>query len=99
MHAGDNTLNALTALETVKVMQKVDLDATMNPCDLHAAVMENYVRFMTTPGTHDTYAESFHRLFFQDWSKLVKPPKDGKDILKFCDERYIGFLFIRKRQN
>ena len=88
MSAGDNTLNAMTALQTLRVMQKVDPEGTIEPSALREAVMENYVRFMTTPGTHsDTYAESFHRGFFQDWSNLDHPPKDGKDIVDFSNKR------------
>lgn len=88
MKAGDNTLNALTAMETIKTMQAVDRSANMDPANLREAVMENYVNFMTTPNTHnDTYAESFHRSLFQDWSSLEKPPKDGKSIVEFCIKR------------
>ena len=52
MSAGDNTLNALTALETMKVMQQVDADLKLDPRGLRAHVMENYVKFLTTPGTN-----------------------------------------------
>ena len=51
MSAGDNTLNALTALQTMKIMQQVDTDLKLDPKDLRAHVMENYVKFLTTPGT------------------------------------------------
>lgn len=38
--------------------------------------LEDYVAFMTTPGTHnDTYAESFHRDFFKNWAAGVPPQK------------------------
>ena len=52
MSAGDSTLNALTALQTMKVMQQVDADLKLDPSDLRAHVMENYVKFLTTPGTN-----------------------------------------------
>ena len=52
MSAGDNTLNAITALQTVKTMQKYDPDAQLEPKLLQAHVMENYVNFMTTPGDY-----------------------------------------------
>ena len=45
MAAGDNTLNALTALETTKVLQKFDPDGKADPKMLRAKVMENYVRY------------------------------------------------------
>lgn len=36
--------------------------------------LEDYVKFMTTPGSHnDTYAESFHRDFFKNWAAGVPP--------------------------
>ena len=50
MSAGDNTLNTITALQTLKTMQKYDPDAQLDPKLLQAHVMENYVNFMTTPG-------------------------------------------------
>lgn len=88
MSAGDSTLNALTALETIKVMQREDPDHSMDLSLLQAKVMENYVTFMTTPGSHnDTYAESFHRLFFKDWSQLNDPPRKGQDIVKMAQQR------------
>lgn len=38
--------------------------------------LEDYVAFMTTPGTHnDTYAESYHRDFFKRWSEGVAPER------------------------
>ncbi len=50
MSAGDNTLNALTALQIMRTMQKFDSDAQLNPEELRAHVLEDYVLFMTTPG-------------------------------------------------
>ena len=55
MSAGDNTLNALTALQTMKVMQQFDSDVKLDPKDLRAHVMENYVKFLTTPGRQVCY--------------------------------------------
>ena len=41
--------------------------------------LEAYVSFMTTPGSHnDTYAESYHRDFFLNFSKGVKPENCSK---------------------
>ena len=48
-----------------------------------AAVLADYVKFMTTPGSHDdTYAESFHRSFFSDWqeSRPTSPSKVNRLI-------------------
>lgn len=43
---------------------------------------------MTTPGSHnDSYAESSHRLFFQNWFDLDSPPADGQGLEKFCQDR------------
>jgi hypothetical protein len=36
--------------------------------------LKDYVKFMTTPGSHnDTYAESFHRDFFANYARGVAP--------------------------
>jgi hypothetical protein len=38
--------------------------------------LDDYVKFMTTPGSHnDTYAESFHRDFFKNWAAGVPPER------------------------
>lgn len=96
MKAGDSTLNALTVLETVKVFQREDPHHELDLRTLQAKVMENYIKFMTTPGSHnDTYAESFHRLFFKDWSSLDNPPTKGEDIVKMAEDRWaIPFLLL-----
>jgi hypothetical protein len=49
-------------------------------CYLHrydpAVFLDDYVKFMTTPGSHnDTYAESFHRDFFKNWAAGVPPER------------------------
>ncbi len=56
MSAGDSTLNALTALQTMKTMQEADPGAKLSPVELRGRVMENYVKFMTNPGKPDSYA-------------------------------------------
>ena len=39
-----------------------------------ATWLKDYVRFMTTAGSHnDTYAESFHRDFFKNWRNGTAP--------------------------
>ncbi len=67
LKAGDNTLNAQCArvvLRTVIERKK----STSSPFYLSDAFLQNYVKFMTTPGTHnDTYAESYHRDFFENY--------------------------------
>ncbi|ELU02280.1 hypothetical protein CAPTEDRAFT_182182 [Capitella teleta] len=89
MSAGDSTLNALTALETIKVMNLEDAHCSLDLETLQAKVMENYVDFMTKPGTHnDTYAESFHRLFFKEWSEMESPPRKGEDIVHMAKQRF-----------
>lgn len=69
MAAGDNTLNALCLRELVRTIAAA---RAYSP----AAFLDAYVRFMTTPGSHgDTYAETFHRMFFQNWS-AGRPPAE-----------------------
>jgi hypothetical protein len=69
MAAGDNTLNALCLRELVRTIAAA---RAYSP----AAFLNAYVRFMTTPGSHgDTYAETFHRMFFQNWS-AGRPPAE-----------------------
>ncbi len=88
MSGGDNTLNAIIALETFKILNKVDPERTVAGREVRMSVLQNYVTFMTTPGSHnDTYAESFHRLFFSEWIHLGNPPRDGATIIKFCEDR------------
>lgn len=60
--AGQNTLNALcTRVVTRGVAEGRGYDVQR--------FLNDYVSFMTTPGSHDdTYAESFHRDFFKNWA-------------------------------
>ena len=88
MSAGDNTLNCVTALEILKTMNRVDADLIKSDAELRAAVLEDYVKFMTTPGTHnDTYAESFHRSFFKDWVKENPRPTSADSLTEFAEKR------------
>lgn len=65
MHAGENTLNAICA-------RVVTRSITTHGGYNQAGSLEDYVRFMTTPGSHnDTYAESFHRDFFANYARGV----------------------------
>ena len=60
MLAGENTLDALiTRVLTKSILTRGDVD----PDDFR----NNYITFMTTPGTHnDTYAGTCHRMFFKN---------------------------------
>jgi ADP-ribosylglycohydrolase len=70
MVAGENTLNAVCARVVLRGI--TDNQGTYSK----AKFLEDYVKFMTTPGTHnDTYAESFHRDFFKNWAAGVPPEK------------------------
>eukprot|EP01087_Luapelamoeba_hula_P024590 TRINITY_DN9424_c0_g1_i1.p1 TRINITY_DN9424_c0_g1~~TRINITY_DN9424_c0_g1_i1.p1 ORF type:complete len:377 (-),score=51.75 TRINITY_DN9424_c0_g1_i1:76-1185(-) len=61
MAPGDNTLN----VQTIRVLMRSIRDNHGYDPD---AFLKDYVKFMTTPGTHnDTYAESYHRDFFANY--------------------------------
>lgn len=69
MGAGDNTLNALCLRELART---IATERGYSP----AAFLTAYVRFMTTPGSHDdTYAETFHRMFFLNYA-AGRPPSE-----------------------
>ncbi|KAL8598810.1 hypothetical protein ACOMHN_015389 [Nucella lapillus] len=88
MSAGDNTLNSITAVEMLRTMNRVDPQLTSADREVRASVLEDYVRFMTTPGTHnDTYAESFHRSFFKDWAAEGPRPTSAGDLIEFAEKR------------
>ncbi|KAH9490697.1 hypothetical protein Btru_032813 [Bulinus truncatus] len=87
MKAGDNTLNAVMALHELQTMVAFDHDLIKPDRDLRGALLEDYVKFMTTPGSHnDTYAESFHRSFFRAWTDSGEP-KSAADLLEFAEKR------------
>jgi len=78
MQAGENTLNLLTSRVLVRRLVK---DGAYNP----DAFLHDYISFMTTPGSHnDTYAESFHRMFFVNLQNGKQPrhcaDDDGHNI-------------------
>ncbi|XP_069104508.1 uncharacterized protein [Argopecten irradians] len=90
MKAGDSTLNSMMALRMLKTMTKHDPQGVMDEREIRGYVLEDYVKFMTTPSTHDdTYAESFHRSFFKDWSSEKSPPKTATELLKWTEARYV----------
>lgn len=79
MAAGDNTLEALLSRRVMNVTTAAggSFDAK--------ALVEDYIAFMTTPGTHnDTYCGTCHRMFF---ANLVEgtpvencPSNDGHNV-------------------
>lgn len=69
LHAGENTLNMLCSLRAARALVSGGFADVSVPA-ARAAVLSDYVQFLTTPGSHaDTYAESFHRSFFADWQE------------------------------
>lgn len=79
MAAGENTLEALLVRRVAAVVAdqsgRFDVDA----------LTEDYIKFMTTPGTHnDTYAGTCHRMYFANWIKKVPPARcpgnDGHNV-------------------
>ena len=95
MQAGDNTLNSHCALEMMKTIQRVDPTSSMPQRHLQAAVLEDYVKFMTTPGTHnDTYAESWHRAFFRDWVQEDEAPTTSSQLIQFAEKRFLQKFYF-----
>lgn len=85
MSAGDSTLNQRINAQASKTLCTADKSRSED--DLQADVMTNFVKFMTTPGTHDdTYADSTWRTFFGDWRKEGSPTA-SKDIMSFVEKR------------
>ncbi|PWA33780.1 hypothetical protein CCH79_00017268 [Gambusia affinis] len=85
LQAGDNTLNILCSLRAARSIVSGRFADVSQP-EVRAAVLSDYVRFLTTPGSHtDTYAESFHRSFFADWQD--GRPTSPSEVLKFAEER------------
>lgn len=73
MAAGENTLNAVVARLLVRTMTSARGYSA-------ASFLQAYVPFMTTPGTHnDTYAETYHRMFFKNYVAGRKPEKCADD--------------------
>ncbi|XP_057186643.1 uncharacterized protein LOC130552404 isoform X1 [Triplophysa rosa] len=85
LQAGENTLNTLCALRVARVLSSGQFRSVAE-ADARAAVLSDYVTFMTSPGSHDdTYAESFHRSFFCDWQELR--PTSSREVLEFAERR------------
>lgn len=98
LQAGENTLNVLCALRAAQTLVSSRFADLSHP-DARAAVLSDYIGFLTTPGTHnDTYAESFHRSFFADWqdprptspAQVKEAPPVG--TVRFCLSMLIHFL-------
>ena len=78
MKAGENTLDALITRLLIQNMNKnknLDIDDFIN----------EYIKFMTTPGNHnDTYAGTWHRMFFKNWIEGIEPSQcpdnDGHNV-------------------
>ncbi|KAK9804892.1 hypothetical protein WJX72_010538 [[Myrmecia] bisecta] len=88
MQAGANTLNALCARVTVRSMTKAKGYSSQQ-------FLADYVKFMTTPGSHDdTYAESFHRDFFSNWARGVPPAECSKGTEGHNTASIGGFVML-----
>jgi ADP-ribosylglycohydrolase len=67
LQAGENTLEAQLTLLLMNSIAATDAFDS-------SAFRQDYIKFMTTPGSHnDTYASTAHRMFFANWVKKVKP--------------------------
>ncbi|XP_074520847.1 uncharacterized protein LOC141786046 [Halichoeres trimaculatus] len=85
LQAGDNTLNTLCSLRVLRSLVSGRFSDVSQP-DARAAVLSDYVQFLTTPGSHsDTYAESCHRSFFADWQD--SRPTSPQEVLTFAEKR------------
>eukprot|EP01097_Dermamoeba_algensis_P005453 TRINITY_DN3471_c0_g1_i1.p1 TRINITY_DN3471_c0_g1~~TRINITY_DN3471_c0_g1_i1.p1 ORF type:complete len:322 (+),score=52.93 TRINITY_DN3471_c0_g1_i1:269-1234(+) len=74
MKAGENTLNALCARVVTRSI--ISTNGKYNSSDF----LDKYVKFMTTPNTHnDTFAEGYHRDFFSNYARGVPPEKCAGD--------------------
>jgi len=78
LQAGENTLEA----QLVRVLLRSSVDnKTYSP----QVFLDNYINFMTTPGSHnDTYASTCHRMFFANHVQNIAPNKcadnDGHNV-------------------
>lgn len=67
MEAGDNTLEPLLLRRVLAVTA-----ATAGQFNV-PAITQDYMKFMTTPGSHnDTYCGTCHRMFFANWKAQEK---------------------------
>ncbi|KAM8905370.1 uncharacterized protein AB9W97_008555 isoform 2-T2 [Spinachia spinachia] len=85
LQSGDNTLNVLCSLRVFLSLVSGCFSDVSRP-EARAAVMSDYVSFLTTPGSHrDSYAESFHRDFFSSWQDAR--PTSPSEVLVFAEQR------------
>jgi len=76
MRAGENTLNAVVARLLARSLVASGGDVAGSP----RRFLGEYVAFMTTPGSHnDTYAETYHRMFFKNLQAGRAPEKCADD--------------------
>lgn len=82
MQAGENTLDTLITRVLYRNLIK-------NKQFSEAEFLQDYIKFMTTPNTHnDIYASSAVRIFFKNWSlgkALEKCPGDDKHNVEAID--------------
>lgn len=95
LQSGENTLNVLCALRAAQTLVSSQFTDLSLP-GARAAVLSDYVAFLTTPGTHnDTYAESFHRSFFADWQdQRPTSPSEVKAAPPVGGARFCIFILI-----
>lgn len=85
LQSGDNTLNVLVSLRAGLVLSSGRF-SDLSCREARAAVLKDYVDFMRTPDSHqDSYAESWHRDFFKDWTQTR--PTTAEQILDFAESR------------
>jgi ADP-ribosylglycohydrolase len=78
--AGENTLNLKLCRLLIRSLEE---RGGYDPDDY----LERFIRFMTTPGSHrDTYAEEYHRGFFDRYARGVPARECG------VEEKHIGGL-------
>ncbi|KAK5890981.1 hypothetical protein CgunFtcFv8_018279 [Champsocephalus gunnari] len=88
--AGDNTLNVLCSLRVALCLASGGFSDLSSP-GARAAVLSDYVSFLTTEGSHrDSYAESFHRDFFCCWQD--ERPTEPQQLLEFAERRSVRAL-------
>ncbi|XP_033935449.1 uncharacterized protein [Pseudochaenichthys georgianus] len=88
--AGDNTLNVLCSLRVALCLVSGGF-SDLSSAGARAAVLSDYVSFLTTEGSHrDSYAESFHRDFFCCWQD--ERPTEPQQLLEFAERRSVRAL-------
>ncbi len=88
LEAGDNTLEALLVRRVLAVVGAQPGAAAVERLP-REAVLADYIKFMTTPGSHnDTYAGTSHRMFFANYAAgrapADCPDNDGHNVDAAC---------------